>query len=337
MKGITSRSRRSMVALVTFCSLLLGMVPSVAVAVPSGIDGGQQDQDRILDSRLSNIPGPKRTVAVASFFAKSDFLRQYGLSDLGGGLAAMLATALVESGQFIVVERPDLSAVLGEQELGANGLTTPESAPRLGNLIGAQLLIMGNVTEFSESDSGRGFSVGVGGRLGIGVSPQSRKGVVGIDVRVVDTSTGQVVAAYHVREEVKARSVNVNVAVSGYRVGGTDFNKTPLGKAARAAINTVVVQFARAAAERDWSGQVVDFELGEVAINAGAGAGIQAGDTFRIYRVTRVLTDPTTGQVLGQRKRAIGEVVITEVDENVAFGSFQGEYEPQRGDIVATS
>jgi curli biogenesis system outer membrane secretion channel CsgG len=323
--------------LVTSCTLVLAIVPSVAVAVPSGISGGSQDQERVLDRRLSNIPGPKRTVAVASFLAKSDFLRQYGLSDLGGGLAAMLATTLVESGQFIVVERPNLSAVLGEQELGANGLTTPESAPRLGNLIGAQLLILGNVTEFDESASGRSFSFGLGGGLGIGISPQSRKGIVGIDVRVVDTATGQVVAAYHVREEVKARAINVNVAISGYSVGGSDFSKTPLGKAAREAVNAVAVQFAEAAAERDWSGQVVDFEFGEVAINAGAGAGIQAGDSFRIYRVTRVLTDPTTGRVLGQRKHAIGEIVITEVDDNFAFGSFEGDYDPQRGDIVSLS
>lgn len=337
MQGIKSRSRRSIIALFTSCALALGIVPSMAVAVPSGISGGSQEQGRVLDQRLSNIPGPKRTVAVASFLAKSDFLRQYGLSDLGGGLAAMLSTALVESGQFIVVERPDLNAVLGEQELGANGLTTAESAPRLGNLIGAQLLILGNVTEFDESTSGRGFSFGMGGKVGLGVSPQSRKGIVGIDVRVVDTTTGQVVASYHVREEVKARAITVNVAVSGYNVGGSDFSKTPLGKAARKAINTVVVQFAEAAAEREWCGQVIDFEFGEVAINAGAGAGIRAGDSFRIYRVTRVLTDPTTGRVLGQRKHAIGEIVITEVDDNFAFGSFEGDYEPRRGDIVSVS
>lgn len=330
MKAIAVPNQGLIGTFLALCILILAFAPADAAGAPIAV----QDDERVLDERIANIPGPKRTVAVASFGAKSDFLFQYGLSDLGGGLAAMLTTALVESGQFIVVERPDLTVILAEQELGANGLTTSESAPRLGALIGAQLLITGNVTEFSEVESGSGFSFGLGGSVGIGLSPQKRKGVVGLDIRVTDATTGQVVFAYHVREKVKSRSFALDIAVSNFSIGGSDFSKTPLGKAARKAINTVVVEFAEEVAQREWSGQVVDFEFGEVAINSGSNAGIQAGDSFQIQRVTRVLTDPTTGQIIGQRKHEIGSIRITEVAENVAFGTFEGDYPPQRGDIV---
>ena len=47
--------------------------------------------------------GPKKRIAVAKFDTIGSFSAEYGTWDIGGGLAAQLTTALVESGQFIVV------------------------------------------------------------------------------------------------------------------------------------------------------------------------------------------------------------------------------------------
>ena len=66
------------------------------------------------------IPGPKRTIAVGKFDAIGAFTQKYGDWDIGGGLAAMLTSALVKSDRFVVIERAELSQILSEQELNAH-------------------------------------------------------------------------------------------------------------------------------------------------------------------------------------------------------------------------
>ena len=331
MLQINRQNRWIRIASAALSVVLLASLPALAGKKSQK----KEAQVEALATTAPAIPGPKRTVAVADFNNKTDFLLQYGQVDVGGGLAAMLTTALVESGQFIVVERARLSSVLSEQELAAAGMA-PHGSP-MGQLLGAQLMIMGSVTEFSQSAKGKGFGIGFGsnGRR-LGLAGRSRTGTVGLDIRVIDTVSSEVVASYSVRESVKAKAVGLNFADGDFNLSHSNFKKTPIGQAARKAIGAAVLCFAQEAASRPWAGQVVDFDSMEVAINAGASSGIHIGDSFDVFRVSKVLTDPATGRVIGQRKRAIGTVVIGEVDENVAFGAFQGQsLAPQRGDIVA--
>ncbi len=292
--------------------------------------------ERSEDSAASKIPaiaGPKRTVAVADFDASTTFLEQYGEVDIGGGLAAMLATALVDSGQFIVVERAEFGAVRDEQELAATSPIAAEQGGLTARLSSAQLLIVGSVTEFNQAAKRRGFFIGVGG---LGLSPRSETGTVALDIRVVDTLTSEVVSSYVVRESIKTKTVDLSFSDGKIDLSQSNFHETPVGQAARKAIDSAIQRFATEAAARPWTGQVVDFDDDVVAINAGANAGIQAGDSFGLHRVTKVLTDPVSGRIIGRRQQALGTVVINVVDENVAFGSFLGDSdEPQRGDLVA--
>jgi len=104
--------------------------------------------------------GPKKRIAVAKFDAIGAFIAQYGGYDLGGGLAAQLATELVKTGRFIVVERIALAGVLREQELAATKLVSRETAAQLGQVLGAQLLVRGSVTEFEAKAGGGGLRLG---------------------------------------------------------------------------------------------------------------------------------------------------------------------------------
>lgn len=299
----------------------------------------RRDREAAATALSQRIAGPKRTVAVSRFATKTDFMNFYGQTDVGGGLAAMLATALVDSGQFIVVERATLSDALEEQNLKNAGLINAESGPSLGNLIGAELLIQGAVTQFSQSSKGGGFGVGLPGRgilKNIGLSPQFRRGTVGLDVRLVNTTTGEVVASHSVVETIKGKALKVSMDVKDVALSQNAFSSTPIGKAARAAVDEIVRRLALEAARRPWTGRVVEFEFGEVVINAGVAAGVRVGDTFALQRTMRVLTDPVTGKVLGKRSADIGQVHISAVEEGMAFGSFEAwlDTEPQRGDLV---
>lgn len=287
--------------------------------------------------------GPRNTIAVAGFGLKSDFEATYGSTEGAGGLAAMLSTALEQTGEFVVIERTALSDVFAEQELTAAGLVRSESAATPGELIGARILVMGQVTEFTEAESGGGFSLGLAGigskKLGIGLAPSSSKGVVGIDVRLVDATTSQLLATFNVREEVKGTSFGVALALEDISLGQKSFQKSALGKAARKAIDQVVSRVVKAAEETPWSGRVVDVEASEVVINAGGQAGIAVGERYQIHRVTKVLRDPASGRILGERKQRIGEITIFEVADEMAFGKLSPDASdtPKANDLVTVS
>jgi curli biogenesis system outer membrane secretion channel CsgG len=272
---------------------------------------------------------------VASFQLPPDFMADPAAAGLGGALAAMMTTALVASERFVVVERPDVGPPAG---FGA-GLVIPDATAPPASAAAApahQLVLIGTVTEFSQAVSESGFSIGLGiAGAKLGVSPQTTVGKVALDVRAVDAASGQVAAAFSVRETFKAKGAAATLAHGESTVGRTDQRRTPVGEAARRAVEAAVARLAGALSGREWASRVVD--VGEdVAINAGASAGLRAGDRFRLYRTARLLTDPDTGQVLGQRRRPIGWLTLTVVEPNVAFGAFtaEGEAAPARGDTA---
>jgi len=318
-------SRRAAIACLA-ALLALGSIP-----VP--LHAGEDAPEGVLDGEVRTLAGPKRTVAVARFASKSDFDFQYGLADVGGGLSALLKAALIESDQFVVVERETLGDVLSEQKLTTSGLVNPEGAALPGQLLGASLLINGAVTEFNESAGGRGF--GIGG-FGVGLGLKSRKATVGMSIQIVSAHTGQILADYSVREEISSKSVGIDVTKAGINTGYSQFMTTSIGQAARRAITAAVQRFADEVASRPWSGQVVAFDQGEVIINAGSASGIRTGDTFGVERNAQVFTDPGTGRVLGYRTLDMGNVVIDYVDNELAFGTFQPAMNiaPSRGDLV---
>lgn len=297
---------------------------------------------KILMGEIPEVSGPKRTVAVGKFDSIGSFSAKYGSWDIGGGLGAMLASALVESGRFIVVERAHLQQVLSEQELKGAGVSNPATGPSTGKLIGVQLLIYGAVTEFGTDDKGGGFSIGgSGGGLGSllsgALSQQSTSGKVAIDVRLVDTTSGQITETHRLVEAIESSGFDLSLGFKGISFGGNQFQKTPIGEASRRIITRAVQKIALEAQKTGWTGQVVDYDGKELYINAGQRAGIKRGDKFMIERVVKKLTDPVTQEVLLIRKKALGILEITGVEQKISFGPFKPleVAAPKRGDFVA--
>jgi curli biogenesis system outer membrane secretion channel CsgG len=291
----------------------------------------------LLAGTAAVLAGPKHTVMVAPFGTTSHFQGEFGQTDVGGGLAAMLTTALTESGAYIVVERAHLSNVLAEQELSVTGLARGTGNPLPGALVAAQFMIVGEVTEFSDTDKTKGLGFGIGlGNSVLNLAPQKRTGAVALDLRIVDTRTAEIVEAVKVRETTTAKATAVSFAHKKHSVGSQNFARSPLGQAARKAIDTVVARFAEVASQQPWSGTVVDIEGEFVTISAGAESGLKVGDRLEVRRVAKVLTDPVTGRVLGRRMVTIGEIVIASVEGQLAYARLPVDASalPGRGDVV---
>jgi curli biogenesis system outer membrane secretion channel CsgG len=282
--------------------------------------------------------GPKKRVAVIRFENVSKFAEQYGAWDLGGGLAAQLTTALVECGHFVVVERAALADVLREQEMAMEKVVSKESATKVGQLLGAQLLVKGSVTEFEQAAGGGGLKIGIGlpiPGLGIGGAGNVVQAHVGIDLRLIDTASGEVIRS--VRAEGKASKTGVAVGIDVHNVsfGGDAFKVTPLGIATREAIERAVHAIEFQMDRVPWTGRVMDVMADRVYINAGQDANIKVGNVFTVTQVLRELRDPDTGMVRGVIENRLGQVEIESVEEKFAVGAMRGGAPlPKRGDLL---
>jgi curli biogenesis system outer membrane secretion channel CsgG len=277
----------------------------------------------------------KKRIAVAKFDAVGAYAAYFTGVDIGGGMSAQLTTALVESGRFVVVERAVLGEIQREQQLGAQRLATPELAAQAGKLLDAQMLIVGSVTEFEQAAKGGGMSIGLGGPLaGAGLGGKAVEGHVGMDIRLVDTTTGQVLTSKRAEARVPASDVSLKITARDVNFGGEAFNKTPLGQAARKAIEEAVALIVREMEVVPWTGRVADLLGDRVLVNAGRDMSLRPGMVLTVSGVVKVVTDPATGASLGVIEAPLGEIQIEQVQEKFSTARLLTGSLPKRGDLL---
>jgi len=248
----------------------------------------------------------KKRVAVMTFDDKTDSGAGWGSKTAGQGMSDMLVTELVKSGEYTVLERGEIDQVLAEQDLGRQGIVTPQSAAQVGQMLGAEIVIFGAITEFGYKQRDTG---GRTRRFGVGVS--STTAVVATDVRMVDATTGEIVSAESVRKEESKRGLSVDTRKIDF---GTDseFDESLVGEATREAIDDIVGLIDAQAPNIKWSAKVVTSQGGSVFINAGEAAGVTVGDTFVVSRPGERLVDPDTGLDLGSVESNVGVIRVTD-------------------------
>ena len=121
------------------------------------------------------------------------------------GATEQFKTALVQSGQFRVVERARLDrGVVREKQMNAAGQTTGSSSQQ--QLRGAEYIFEAEITELGSGTRTSSNGVNIGG---LQIGGASNRDEFSIDVSIVDANTGDVVDAISVRKRLKgaARSV----------------------------------------------------------------------------------------------------------------------------------
>ncbi len=116
-------------------------VLSAAIAPLAAWGGGLRAQGRGADTR----PG----IAVMPFDnggsygqGKEDF------DALQKGIAGMLISELAQNPAARVVEREDIQKLIEEQNLGAAGRVDPQTAAKIGKLVGARYVVLGTFIDF---------------------------------------------------------------------------------------------------------------------------------------------------------------------------------------------
>jgi curli biogenesis system outer membrane secretion channel CsgG len=305
----------------------------------------------------SQADAQKKRVAVMNFdyaTVQGGVAAIFGTNqDIGKGIADLLVDKFVNDGTYSVIERKALDKIIAEQNLSNSDRADPLSAAKIGKLLGVDAIVVGSITQFGRDDKSTtvgGDAVGrVTGRFGLGgVSKKQAKAVVAITARMVDTSTGEILATATGRGESERSGTGlVGAGGSGSAAGGgmvdmrsSNFANSILGEAVSASVSQLARQLeakASALPTRTVSidGLVADVSPdGTMVLNVGSSAGVKVGDTLQIKRASRKITDPATGKVLRVIEEPVGQIRITEVDAQSAVGKFSGSGQPKVGDTV---
>lgn len=208
--------------------------------------------------------GPENTSAIADkpVIGVLKFQDETGAMFLQGGvgraLTTMLTNELSARPSLTIVERQKLRAVLEEQNLSASGMVSAATSVEIGKLTGARYLITGTITAFEnqvETKTRRGFL-----GYGSGVESISHGGYLAVDLRVIDTTTGEIRYSRTIEGRTPPDE-NKNIQTERALVGAVDTG--PDSRAVRAAVIEIVDYLECAMVKRDTC--IAEFESKEKA------------------------------------------------------------------------
>jgi len=219
-------------------------------------------------------PRYKRKVAIGRFSNETNYgrslLNDAELDRIGKQASDMLSSRLVKSGQFLVLERPDLTKVQREQALGGTA-----------GLVGADTLIVGSVTEFGRS---------VGGKTGFLSSTKEQVAKAKVDVRLVDVKTG--LAYFSATGAGEAATETGEVAGFGSR---SEYDATLNDRAIAAAISDVINGLVSRLGERPWRTDILEVKGAQVFISGGRSQGLKAGDELAVLEFGETVKSAQSG------------------------------------------
>jgi curli biogenesis system outer membrane secretion channel CsgG len=161
-------------------------------------------------------------VAVIDFENKT----KYGARRLSDAAAEILISELSRSGNFIIVERNRLDAVLAELEFQLSDLSEGENSAEVGKILNVEYLITGVISNFGVKTEGRDMLI---------AKQKIQTATAEVDLKVIDVETAEIVFSAYGRGEAQ-KSIG-----STFGVGGTGgYDETLAGDSLRAAIAEAV-------------------------------------------------------------------------------------------------
>ena len=239
----------------------------------------------------------KATISIPSFDNKAKIDRT-----VADSFVDMVSTAFVKTRKFNVVERSSLGKVADEQMFGASGAVDQKTAAKIGKMQGSQFVLIGSITTFGTETSKTGA-------FGISVSSSETK--VGVDIRLVNTTTGAI---------MMAESITMTESDSGISGGasGVKHSRTlkqgPLADLARKVSNEI----AKKSMFAIYPPKILQVKSNSLIVNYGD-AIMKVGQLYDVYILGEALIDPDTGESLGSGEEFIGSVKIARTTAKVSY------------------
>lgn len=232
----------------------------------------------------------KAKVAIGTFENKSPIADKEVAS-----FTDMITTALVKTRKFEVLERDRIDALLEEQGMGEMGLMNPDSAQKLGGLAGADFILIGTLTEAAVEEK-------VMGTKRFGVARLTAR--LTVDIRILNAESGSIMIA----ETVTVRKEGA-AAMKSSKISLAEGDSGIFGQVAREAAQKVV----NLTAQTIYPVKIIGVSGDGVMLNYGSGT-INEGDVYEVFLLGDVMTDPDTGDVLGNVETKVGRIEVSSVE-----------------------
>lgn len=184
---------------------------------------------------LAALPEPenKPAIAVYNIADKTGQRKQTGSAVVTQGATDMLITALVRSRQFKVLDRSNLGNFINELQLQNEDRLAYGEGPKIGEMTGADYVIKGAITEYQVDKNTGGLGISI---ASMGGSVEKATASTAIDIRVVDTTTGEVVWARSLKDEIEGEKVGLQA----FSFMGNNIVEFETGKGKQEVINLVI-------------------------------------------------------------------------------------------------
>ena len=261
----------------------------------------------------------KRTIAVAPV----DWTAPQVTWTSEGAIEAQLISALNDSGRYRVLERMDLNAMIGEQQIAGGG--------GLKSLKGAQMLIKPVVTDAAaESSSGRSIRFG-----GVGGDKEASVFRVTMNMRIYDVQTGDILDTVTVTGKQESQSRNRGGSFGNWDVGKEQSSGTTTGTMTHALIKLAVSAIDKNAHALRWASNVKTIAGGKAVIMGGARDGVEKGMIFELYELGAQIIDDDTGEILDAGEETkVGKLKVTQVKDKVSYLAKVSGKSPKKGNVV---
>jgi curli biogenesis system outer membrane secretion channel CsgG len=302
---------------------LAGCSPSMSGAAKNDTTLTDTSQQLKTTSDVGDYKGPKLRVGVVNFQNKTPS-RVLGI---GEAAAEILGTILQKTERFIVIPQQDLQSILSQQRLGASDIINPETAAKMGQIMGLNAIVTGSITAYSETEEGYDYLVSKG---------KKQIARVTVDYRIVDTTTGVQLLADS-GAGIYEKSVGSVLGMGTKAAYDPDLRDGAL----RDALNKAMVNMMKQLGKRKWNGRVAQVDGSNLYINAGQKSGLNVGEKLDVFRPGKEIIDPVTKQNLGTTENKVGQALVQQndlgdqADLSIAVPTSGTGFKP--GDIVKIS
>jgi len=186
---------------------------------------------------LAALPSRDReersALAVYEITDNTGQMKDMGSSVVTQGATDMLITALQRSRQFQVLDRAGFNDFMNEQNLQSENRLSTGEGPMVGEMIGADYIIDGSITEYQVDRKTGGIGLSIGG---LGGSKEYALATTAIDLRLVETTSGEVVWAESFKGEIEGERVGVET----FSFMGDNIVEFETGRGEQEVINLVI-------------------------------------------------------------------------------------------------
>lgn len=278
-------------ALILLTSCATQPKPTAETTTATSVEQQQSAQKQALEKEQSLKLVLKRKVAIGRVSNETihgrSFLRDNHGDPLGKQVSDMLSQSLIESGLFLVIERPDIDIIKAENDIANTEL----------NIVGVDSLIMGSLIEFGRKTTGT---------KGFWSKSKKQTASAKVAIRLVNTDSG--LAYFSATGSGEASTETGEVAFTG---STASYNGELNDRAIANAVSDLVDELINRLADRPWSTFILSTKNNNIFISGGERQGIHAGMLFDVETVGEKIKSPQTGFLISLPNKKIATIKVT--------------------------